>query len=190
MPPIEIIATPGDVDANSYATLEAADDYHAGHLYADAWDDASDDRKNRALVMATRMLDTWFDWIGEVASIEQALLWPRRSVLRPNRTIPGASDIWPWHSLQSGLLESSAAVPTRIVEATAELARSLLVADRTADSDVETQGLRSLTAGPVRLDFAASVLAKPLPDMVVAMVSPYGRLRMRSGSGTVTLLRA
>ena len=70
----------------------------------------------------------------------------------------------------------------------AELARHLLTSDRTADSDVETQGITSLQAGPVSLTFGAAV-AKPNPDAVMVMCARLGRPRSRTGSGSVQLYR-
>src|SRR5687767_5831486 len=134
--PVVIVATAGASNANSYCTLAEAETYHEAHLYASTWLSASDDRKNRALVMATRLLDTWFDWGGEVSDGDQSLLWPRASTY-------GAD----------GYLLANDVVPQRIKDATAEWARHLLAADRTADSQTETQGLRSLTAGPVSMTF-------------------------------------
>lgn len=180
--------TVGGASANVYAALAAADAYHESHLYDTTWADASDDRKKRALLMATRLLDTWYDWDGEVVGSTQALLWPRIGVSRPGRMV-WTGQQWPWSNIHAGLWEATDAIPTRIQQAMFEWARALLAEDRTADSDVETQGIRSLRAGPVELTFAASVAAKPVPDAVAALVSPYGRLRSRSG-GAVTLYRA
>lgn len=192
MPPVVVVATVGGVSSNSYLTLADAETYFASRLYTDTWDEASDDRKNRALIMATRLMDTWFDWSGEVASINQALLWPRMGVIRPNRTLFVGSSVWPWANLTTGLQEPSNAIPTRIAEATAVWAQELLASDRTADSTTESEGLKRLKAGPIELEFnsGGSVAAKPVPDAVLAAVSAYGTLRTRSGSGTVTLLRA
>ena len=47
----------GKVDANSYATAADGDAYHDGHLYATAWTGATLANKEKALVMATRLID-------------------------------------------------------------------------------------------------------------------------------------
>jgi hypothetical protein len=167
-----IVATSGSVTANSYATIAEADLYFETHPYSSVWDDASDDEKCRALVTATRLLDTWYEWNGIVSSSTQALLWPRQDAYGPN-----------------GYLHLSNEIPERIVQATAELAKALLVSDRTADSDLQTQGITSLRAGSVALTFQ-NAMAKPIPDAVDALVSVYGRRRSVSGSGTVHLYRA
>lgn len=169
---VVIVATPGADDANSYAELADGDTYHEAHLYGTAWEDASSDEKNRALVSATRMLDTWFDWIGVIATESQALRWPRIDAYDPD-----------------GRLLSDDEIPATVVNATIELARSLLGGDREADSDTQVQGIQSVEAGSVKVAFKGDVSAKPIPDTVESMLSHYGTKRLKSGSGNVTLLR-
>jgi hypothetical protein len=163
-----LIATAGADNANSYATIAAGDTYFESHPYPDTWDSAGEDEKCRALARATKMLDEWFEWYGDVASSDQALLWPRDGVYGPN-----------------GYEEASDAIPTRIEEATIELASALLASDRTADS--ETESLKALTAGPVSIQFR-STTAKPIPDAVMVKVSVYGTKRSSTG-GAVHLYR-
>jgi hypothetical protein len=167
-----IEATPGHASANSYATIAEGNTYHENHLYASSWDDADDDTKCRALVMATRLLDTWFEWTtGLPASGTQALLWPRDAAYGPN-----------------GYEHDDDEIPVLVKEATIEWARHLIAGDRTADSDIETQGISALKAGSVFLQFRSGVSAKPVPDAVQAKASHYGRMRGRGG-GAVTVLR-
>lgn len=167
-----IVTTVGSATANSYISIADADTYHETHISPETWDNATTDEKCRALQTATRMLDQWFDWHGSPVGSTQALLWPRVGAVGPN-----------------GYELASDAIPTLIEQATAELARQLLDADRTADSDVETQGLSQLTAGSVSMTFRG-VSAKPIPDAVLTMVSPLGAKRSRSGAaGAVTMRR-
>lgn len=167
-----IVTTVASASANSYSSIADATTYHDTHLYASAWENASDDERCRALQMATRMLDQWFDWAGSPVGSTQALAWPRVGAVGPN-----------------GYELASDAIPVLIARATAELGRQLISADRTADSDLETQGLSQLTAGSVSMAFR-STPAKPIPDAVLVMVSPLGTLRARSGSAGVTVRRA
>jgi hypothetical protein len=149
-----LIATPGASDANAYATVAEADAYHEAHLYATAWTGATTQQKEIALVMATRWLDAKCRWRGTATSDTQALGWPRYDVLDPNT---GYSLAWD-------------AIPRQVREATAEAARTLLQGDRTADNDVEAQGLKRLKAGPVELEFNAIVRGKSLSDAVLALL--------------------
>lgn len=165
-----IDATVSGSTANSYVSIADADAYHDDHLYGTDWSDSDADTKCRALVMATRLLDYWFDWDGSVADLNQSLQWPREGVIGP-KAIEEASD----------------AIPQRIADATAEWARQLIASDRTADSTAEAQGLKHIQAGPVALTFQ-SATAKPIPDAVMVGVTVYGTKRSRSG-GAVRLYR-
>lgn len=166
-----IQATAGHVSANSYATIAEGDTYFQSHLYYTNWENVGDDEKCRALQTATRMLDYWFEWQGVAASSSQALLWPRDGVMGRN-----------------GYELASDTIPTEIKEATFELALMLLGSNQEADSPTETQGLKSLTAGPVSMTFA-SAIAKPIPDAVMVRASWFGTVRSRSG-GSVRMYRA
>lgn len=186
-------ASVGGTSSNSYATLAEAESYIdtlVPSTLQDTWLDAGEEDQARALIMATRLLDSSYDWFGEVVSLDQALLWPRRGVLRPGVSeMPvggGAINMW---QTPFGVLLPEDAIAPQIRDATVELARQLLSADRTADSDVQTQGITSLRAGSVALTFKEGVSAKPIPDLVATMVSGLGIQRGRSGSATVSIYR-
>jgi hypothetical protein len=165
-----IVATAGSTSANSYITIADADTFFESHLYADDWNDADTTQKCQALQMATRLLDQWFEWAGSVTDGDQALLWPRSAVIGPD-----------------GYLEANDTIPVRIEQGTAELARNLIIKDRTADNETEAQGVKRVKAGSVEVEFG-SVSAKPIPDSVMGYVSCYGVTRGRSG-GAVTMGR-
>lgn len=170
---LTLVATAGSASANTYCTRADATTYHEGRLYSDDWNDADTTDQDAALVMATRLLDQWFDWQGSAVDSTQALKWPRTGVLGP-----------------TGYQLASNAIPAEIRDATAELARCLIAEDRTKDSDIETQGISSLKAGSVELSFTARAAAKVIPDSVLGFISArLGVKRGRSG-GAVTLQRA
>ncbi len=75
----------GMADANSYADVADGDAYFEGHLYASAWTGATEDTKASALVMATRLIDSQFQFRGFRAHSEQALQWPRTECPDPDR---------------------------------------------------------------------------------------------------------
>lgn len=160
-------ATVGGADANVYLLLSEAEQYHSDRPPAGTtWSGASDDTKNKALLWATKLMDVMFDWKGQVVGETQALMWPRIVLYHRNNYQVLSTEI-PWE----------------LKDATAEYARQLIASDRTADSDVETQGITSLKAGPVALEFKDAVSAKVVPDAVVNLIpdswgSPSGR---RSG---------
>src|SRR3954462_7877611 len=68
----------GKPDANTYASVEDADSYHDAHLYATAWTAAITAEKEKALVMATRLIDQEFQFNGFRTTPTQALQWPRQ----------------------------------------------------------------------------------------------------------------
>lgn len=184
-----ILDTPKGADSNAYTSIAEANAYHDTHPYSAVWDDAGDDEKCRAIVTATRLLDIWFEWQGTVTTLSQRLGWPRTGVLRPNISEGATGSIDnPWHEPFAVQLDPDV-VPDLIKEATAEQARQLLSTDLTANSDIETQGLKSLKAGPVALEFG-SVVAKPIPDAVMVMCSWLGTPRNKTGTGAVHLYRA
>src|SRR6516165_6200699 len=81
----------GKADANSYATVAECDAYHDGHLYADKWAAATQAKKEAALVMATRLIDSQFQFNGFRAHSEQALQWPREKCPDPDKGLPTIS---------------------------------------------------------------------------------------------------
>jgi hypothetical protein len=167
-------STPGGSLANSYASLAEAENYHLAHAYPTVWEDAIDDERNRALVTATRLLDTLIEWDGWVATPTQALLWPRVGLVGAN-----------------GYPILPTVIPEPLKWATAEFARQLLSSDRTADSDAAAQGLTSVTAGPVTLTFdRAQAAGQVIPDAVFYLVRLWGSIRKRGGNMTVKLERA
>lgn len=156
-------------DANSYATVAAADTYHEKHLYATTWTAASTANKEKALMMATRLLDAEFSWAGIKATEEQALEWPRYDMTERN-----------------GFLVDGDEIPAALVDAVAEFARHLLSADRTAETD--DRGYSRIAVGPIALDVNPIDRKPIIPSVVVGMLAPYGR--RRAGGGNVQLVRA
>ena len=122
----------GMADANSYANANDGDAYHETHLYATAWTGATSDNKEIALIMATRLIDAECEFLGFHKSSAQALQWPRVQV--PDREASGV--FWvPGLVIGLGpaapLYLPSDVVPAGVVNATCELARELLITDRT-----------------------------------------------------------
>lgn len=149
--------TPGSPTANAYVSLAVANQYHLDRPAAGTtWSAATPDQKNAAILWATLLLDRLFYWNGFVASSEQKLMWPRTGLVAANG----------WIALDY------LTIPLEIQRATAEFARQLIAADRTADSDIETQGLKLIKVGSVRVDFKDDVYAKPIPDIIIHLI-PY-----------------
>ena len=134
-----ITATPGDANANSYATIAVADAYNEARMFTAIWETATDAMKEAALRQATRLLDSSFRWTGKTASEDQALAWPMEGQISRNGfEIP---------------ISGAKSIPRELKEATSEFARQLIEADRTADNEAQKQGITSVKAGPVTIGF-------------------------------------
>ena len=186
----------GRADANSYADAANGDTYHDGHLYASAWTAATADRKAAALVMATRLIDSQFQFNGSRTNEGQALQWPRAGCLDPDRALATLSPLLP---ILSNFVDYDK-VPAVVVQATCEMARELLIVDRTASppgegiESVETvHATHAATGTGSSSDTSATKYSKvdtrPIISHVArAMLAKYGSL-VSGGSGSVRLVR-
>ncbi len=113
---VTIDATAGGASANSFITLAEATSYLEARLNTDAWDAATTDTQNRALVEATREISNK-EFIGTRATDTQALSWPRWYATNPDSP--------------AGWYYDSNVVPDRVKNATAELAFQFLKAGTT-----------------------------------------------------------
>ena len=165
-----LITTAGGKDSNSYASIQDGNTYHEGHSQGETWAAATEDARSRALVTATRQLDAWFDWDGDVAFADQVLLWPRKGVVG-----------------RTGYLLDGETIPAVIRDATAELARSRLGgAGPTDDAD----DIKRLKAGPVDITFRDARETFVIPEAVLIMVNRIGTQRVgRSRFSTARLVR-
>jgi hypothetical protein len=160
----------GKADANGYATSDDGVLYHYGHLYAAAWTAANDAQKEAALVMATRLIDAEYQFGGVKAKDGQALQWPRVECRDPDT----GEDV-PENS-----------VPQAIVDATCELARELLIVDRTAAAPGE--GQKYYNNGSVQTGYDKTDTRPIIPKLVQAMLAKFGSLT-KAKSGAVKLIR-
>jgi hypothetical protein len=160
----------GKADANAYANVADGDDYHAGHLYASAWTAASADQKAVALVMASRLMDAEFRFAGTRSVATQSLQWPRDDCPDPD----------------AGDMVAETMVPKAVVEAACELARELLIADRTAAPAGE--GLKYYNNAAVQTGYDKTDTRPIIPAVVQALLAKYGALT-KSKSGSVKLVR-
>ena len=73
-----IHATLKGESSNSYATLAEANSYFETSPDDSTWTNKSDDQKNRALISATRWIDS-LNFYGDRCDESQALKWPRNN---------------------------------------------------------------------------------------------------------------
>ena len=172
----------GLANANAYADVADGDAYHDGHLYATAWAAATTASKTTALVMASRLIDAEYQFDGVQTTDAQALAWPRYRCPDPDRDA----------SLRVGLLLASEnwvpenTVPKAVVQATCELARELLIADRTAAPAGE--GLKYYNDAGKQTGYDKTDTRPVIPKLVQAMLAKYGSL-ISAKSGAVKLIR-
>ena len=160
----------GKADANAYADVTDGDAYHEGHLYATAWTGATADAKAAALVMATRLIDAEYQFNGVKANDDQALQWPREGC----RDADGDDEL------------DSDAVPKAVTDATCEMARELLIVDRTAAPAGE--GLKYLNDGSTQTGYDPKDRRPIISHVAQAMLAKLGSL-LRGRSGAVRLVR-
>lgn len=160
----------GKADANSYASVAEGDAHHDGHLYASAWTAATQEGKEKALVFATRLIDAEFRFKGVKVSTTQALQWLREECRDPDGNDYLASDV----------------VPAAVVQATCEMARELLVKDRTAAPPGE--GLKYQNVGSTQTGYDKSDTPPVITRVAQAMLAKIGSL-LKAKSGAVSLVR-
>lgn len=133
-----IVATAGASTANSFASQSEADAYLDARLNASAWNDEDDDdQKVRALIEATRQLNV-MPWVGTRSTDTQSLSWPRTDAPNPDAA-----------SIETVTYDGSI-VPTRIKNATIELALEFLRAGTTDVASADTTiGIQEKTVGPL-----------------------------------------
>jgi hypothetical protein len=187
----------GRTDANSYGDVADADAYFDGHLYASAWTAATADKKAAALVMATRLIDAQYQFNGFRAHDNQALQWPREKCPDPDASLVSVS-VLGW--VGDNFVEPDL-VPAPVLRATCEMARELLIADRTAAPageglDTVSTAHATHAATGTGSDSTSSTTkynksdTRPVISRVAqAMLSKYGAL-VDGGSGAVRLTRA
>src|SRR5512137_482186 len=184
----------GRTDANSYATTAEADAYFDAHLYASAWTAATATTKAAALVMATRLVDSQYQFHGYRAHDTQACQWPRERCPDPDRNLVTSTTMSP---VLTNFVPSTQ-VPQPVSFAVCEMARELLIADRTAApagegiestaTSTHTKTSSSDTSSSSTTKYSKSDTRPIISRVAQAMLSKYGALIV-GGSGAVQLER-
>ena len=150
--------------------------------------------------MATRLIDAEYQFNGTRTLAGQALQWPRMDCREPDGNTVGFSTglvaapgvIIPEDDDQIVVLKNTWVVPgdlvpKAVVEATCEMARELLIADRTVAPAGE--GLSYQNVGGDQTGYDKNDKRPVIPALVQALLSKYGSL-INARSGSVRLLRA
>ena len=172
----------GKPDANTYADVADGDAYHAGHLYATAWTAATADQKAVALVMATRLIDAEFQFNGTRTTANQALQWPRAMCPEPDNVHVPISVLLP---IPYDYVQYDT-VPKAVVQATCEMARELLIADRTVAPPGEGLTYQNISGNQTGYD--KNDKRPVLSQLAQVMLAKYGS-QISAKSGAVRLMR-
>jgi len=121
--------------------------------------------------MATRLIDGQYQFNGVKENDTQALQWPRAGCRDPD-----AEGDWVWGDV----------VPKAVRDATSELARELLIVDRTGAPAGE--GLRYFNDGTVQTGYDKRDRRPIISQVAQALLAKYGGL-LRSRGGAVSLIR-
>ena len=120
--------------------------------------------------MATRLIDAEYQFLGVRSVDSQSLQWPRENCPDPD----------------AGDLVANTVVPKAIVQATCELARELIIVDRTASPPGE--GLSFQNVGSTQTGYNKADTRPIIPAVVQALLAKFGVL-VKSKSGSVKLVR-
>ena len=172
----------GLADANAYADVADADAYHAGHLYASAWTAATADQKAVALVMASRLIDAEYQFNGTRTTANQAMQWPRAMCPEPDNVHVPISVLLP---IPYDYVQYDT-VPKAVIQATCEMARELLITDRTVAPAGEGMSYQNIGGNQTGYDKADK---RPVLSQVAqVMLAKYGS-QISAKSGSVRLMR-
>ena len=146
--------------------------------------------------MATRLIDSEFQFNGSRTSASQALQWPRAECRDPDMGLVTLSALLP---ILSNCVPYDT-VPKAVVQATCEMARELLIVDRTAappgegiDTVATAHATHAGSGSGSDSDSSSTKYSKGDTRQVIspvarAMLSRFGAL-VSGGSGSVRLVR-
>ena len=130
-----INATVKDANANSYVTLTEANTYFETVPDSSTWTNKTDDQKNRALISATRWIDS-FVYYGDRCDDGQALKFPRN-----NYQVDGVE-------------LACSTIPINIKYAQYELARALANESEAMTGNVGTDGnIEEVKLGDIQVKY-------------------------------------
>lgn len=144
--------------ANSYVSLDAADDYLSQNIHvAEQWAALNQDTREKLLAWATRYIDQRARWNGRPVASDQPLRWPRTGVKNADRIeIPPST------------------IPPQLIAATCEMARYLIDDDRSAERPQD--GLSSLKVDVISLVFKDGYTLPEVPSEINNILSGLGSL--------------
>ncbi|MGH9769319.1 MAG: DnaT-like ssDNA-binding protein [Blastocatellia bacterium] len=174
MPVPALDTTIGGAAANSYVTLEEAENYFDAHLKTAAWTDATSDDKTRALLMAANRLQVE-NWLGARATTTQRLAWPRIGVAKRDSADYSYSQ-WgygggygygfPYSGYGEPYLPTE--IPQQVKDAQCEFAFAYLSGTYNDSGEAE---VKSFADDKMRVEFDQPKLAGRLPAEVTRLIA-------------------
>ena len=180
---LTIISTAGAIDANSFCDRATAQLYFDGRLYSDAWTDAADTDKDKALVSATNRLNQE-RYKGMPTHTTQALVWPRWGVPNPEFEAGNVGGHGLGYGLGWGRWIDSTTIPDFMVAATCEFALVLLAEDRLSDTGLEL--IEQVGVGDLNVTPSKTRRAGRLPEHCRRFIDLF----LLSTGGMVPLIRS
>jgi len=145
-----------DSDANSYCSVEFADDYTEANTFeSEAWLELEEETKQRLLVRSSKILDVRFKWNGTRVEQDSGLKWPRAGVYD-----------------EDGFLIRDDVIPKILQEATAEFAVYLMNDDWTAPRSNDE--FAALTVDVINIKFNTDYRRAYIPPTIVSMLDDLG----------------
>lgn len=128
-----------------YGTLVAADEYFENRLYSDVWINSSIHDRRRALIAASRIIDT-MNYKGDKAAVAALLLADPEA----DTAAIYAAEASQYHEFPRG---TDTVVPTQIEQAVYEISYALLDG-RDPDLELESLGISSQGIDSVRTTYS------------------------------------
>ncbi len=145
-----------DPDANSYTTVEYADDYSEANTFQSAaWLNLEEEDKQRLLVRSSKQLDVRFTWNGRRVDQDSGLKWPRTGVYD-----------------EDGFQIADDVIPRILQDATVEFAMYLMNDDWTAPR-TEDQ-FKEIQVDVIDLKFNTDYARPYVPPTIQTMLQSLG----------------
>lgn len=158
-------------DATSYISVAEADDLLSTNIHASAqWAALSQAVREGLLAWASRYLDDRTRWYGRRVSEDSGLRWPRAGVVD-----------------RDGVMIADNVIPKQLKAATAEMARFLMVEDRSAERDQD--GLSRLKADVIELEFRDGYTLPKVPEHMRYMLAGLGAISTGGGTQFKRIIR-
>ena len=164
-------STPGSSTTNSYLSVEEANDYFGGRFGADKWSTFSNTQKQQLLATATKQLDTAV-FGGRRSKQIQSLQWPRF----------GLTDT-------DGYAIEDTVIPTKLKEATCEMAYWIWTEEDRLLSDTEILQVDTYKVGPIDVQVNKErIVFPPKVEEMIKSIGP-GVLVDASTANTISSVR-